>query len=333
MCGRPMEEEGAMATTSEQFSDRDLLVHDAHAHTPVSAVSWGAILAGATAAAALSLILLILGTGLGLSSVSPWVHDGLSAKAVGISTIVWISVTQILASGLGGYIAGRLRTRWTGVHQDEVHFRDTAHGLLAWCVASLATAALLTSVIGSIIGGGIQAGTAVAQAATTTVATTAAANAGTDGANAEADGGAMNYFVDALFRTQPTAATTTTTDGAMPGPPRVQDARASAEVTRILALALYDDSLPAEDKQHAGAIVAAHTGLTQQQAEARVQGMFQRLQTRIEIAETKAQEAANKARKASAYAALWLFISLLIGAFVATLAATFGGRQRDLQSF
>ena len=127
----------------------------------VSGVSWGAIFAGAAAAAALSLILLMLGIGLGLSSVSPWRQDGLSAAAFGVSTIAWITLTQLVASGMGGYLAGRLRTKWAAIHTDEVYFRDTAHGFLAWAIASLATAALLTSVIGSIVSGGVQAGASV----------------------------------------------------------------------------------------------------------------------------------------------------------------------------
>src|SRR5512140_336614 len=76
-----------------------------------SAVSWGAVAAGAAAAASLSLILLMLGVGLGLSSVSPWARDGLSAEAFGLSTIVWLTATSLLASVMGGYLAGRLRTK------------------------------------------------------------------------------------------------------------------------------------------------------------------------------------------------------------------------------
>ena len=126
-----------------------------------SAVSWSAIVAGAAAAASLSLILLILGVGFGLSSVSPWTHDGVSATTFGVSTIRWLTLTQLLAAAMGGYLAGRLRSRWTDVQSDEVCFRDTAHGFVAWAVASLATAALLTTVIGSILGGGVQAGAAM----------------------------------------------------------------------------------------------------------------------------------------------------------------------------
>ena len=128
----------------------------------IQAISWSAILAGAAAAAALSLILLILGTGFGLSTVSPWLNAGIGAKAFGITTILWVTITQLLASGMGGYIAGRLRGNWTGTQADEIYFRDTAHGFLAWSVATLTTAALLTTVIGSIVSGGVHAGATVA---------------------------------------------------------------------------------------------------------------------------------------------------------------------------
>ncbi|MCK9563435.1 MAG: hypothetical protein M0R02_12045, partial [Bacteroidales bacterium] len=115
-----------------------------------SGVSWGAVLAGAVASAALSLILLLLGVGLGLSSVSPWSGEGIGATALSLSSIAWITLMSLAASGVGGYMAGRLRTKWVGVRSDEVYFRDTAHGLLAWGVSTLAMATLLASVAGAI---------------------------------------------------------------------------------------------------------------------------------------------------------------------------------------
>jgi hypothetical protein len=121
--------------------------------TSSSAVSWGAIFAGAAAAASLSLILLMLGAGLGLTSVSPWESRGLDAGTVGIAAIAWLTFTQIVASGMGGYLSGRLRTKWVDTQRDEVYFRDTAHGFLTWAVAALISAALLTSTVGSIVGG------------------------------------------------------------------------------------------------------------------------------------------------------------------------------------
>src|SRR3954468_18801837 len=122
----------------------------------------GAIFAGAAGAAVLSLVLFVLGTGLGLAAVSPWARDGISGTTAGVSSIVWVTIVQLLASGLGGYLAGRLRTRWVTVHTNEVFFRDTAHGFLAWSVATLLMATLLSSAIGGVLSTGAKAGSAVA---------------------------------------------------------------------------------------------------------------------------------------------------------------------------
>jgi hypothetical protein len=87
----------------------------------------------------------VIGNGLGFSAVSPWSNNGASAAAIGSGAIVWLILTQVLASALGGYLGGRLRTKWTGVHTDEVYFRDTAHGLLVWAVGMVITAGFLAS--------------------------------------------------------------------------------------------------------------------------------------------------------------------------------------------
>lgn len=276
---------------------------------PRSAVSWGAVLAGAAAAAALSLILLVLGVGLGLSSISPWARDGASAAAVGVGTILWVTLTQLAASGMGGYLAGRLRTRWADAAGDEIYFRDTAHGFLAWAVASLATAALLGSAIGGIVGTSARVGGAAGAAA---VGATAAATGASE---------LMGYHADALFRRDATA----TGSPAAPA-----DAAPLAEVTRIFATAGRAATLPVEDTRYLGQLVAQRTGLSQADAEKRVTDTWARLQTALNDAQARARDAADTARKASAYASLWLFISLLAGAFVASLCATWGGSRRDL---
>jgi len=295
-----------------------------------SAVSWGAIFAGAAAAASLSLILLILGVGLGLSSVSPWAREGVSAATFGWSTILWLTLTQLLASAMGGYLAGRLRTKWTDVQSDEVYFRDTAHGFLAWAVASLATAALLTSVIGSILGSGVQAGAAVVGGVAST-ATSAFGGAADSARMAQGtEGGPMAYFVDSLFRRDASApAGATAGTGAVAETGGRTSSRDAAEVSRIFMNVSRSDSLPPEDVRYIGQIVAQRTGLSQQDAEKRVTDIYARAQAKLHDAEVAAKDTADKARKASAHSALWLFVSLLIGAFVASLAATFGGRLRD----
>lgn len=325
-----------MAVTTPNYLDEQAHDHryDSanmnYRQTSASAVSWGAIVAGAAAAASLSLILLILGTGLGLSSVSPWDQRGIEASTFSTSTIVWLTVTQLLASAMGGYLAGRLRSKWIDVERDEIYFRDTAHGFLAWAVASLVTAGLLTSVVGSILSGGMQAGTAAA--GTTLRAGSAMVAHGMHGARRANDVGAnaMPYFIDILFRRDAAAMDATPTDG-LTATHRGARYRGSelGEVTRIFQQAAKGGALPAADLRQVGQLVALNTGISQQEAEARVSETYGRLQTAMQDAETAVKQAADQARKASAYAALWLFVSLLAGAFVASLAATIGGRSRD----
>ena len=290
-------------------------------------VSWGAVIAGAAAAAALSFILLILGVGLGLSSVSPW---SFNATAIGVGTIAWLAFMQLAASGIGGYMAGRLRAKWSSVHTDEVHFRDTAHGLLAWAVATLVTVALLAGGTRAVLSGAIDAGTGVAAA----VAPAAAAGAGAAASNASEGGSGVNpldYFSDMLMRSAPAPATATATGTpAMPAaeaPVNAADQR--VEIGRIFASSMSNGTLAADDRAYLGQIVAKRSGVTQAEAEARVDAVYARATKAAADAKAKAQQAAETARKAGAHTALWMFVALLLGAFVAALAATFGGRQRD----
>src|SRR4029079_17235113 len=102
-----------------------------------SAIAWGPIFAGAFAAAAATAVLMLLGSGLGLTLISPWSGESVSLTTVAASTAIWIVVVQWLSSAIGGYLSGRLRTKWVGVHTDEVFFRDTAHGFMAWAVSTL----------------------------------------------------------------------------------------------------------------------------------------------------------------------------------------------------
>lgn len=274
-----------------------------------SAVSWSAIFAGATAATAISLILLFLGTGLGLTVVSPWAYKGMSGTAFGVSTILWFTSMSLIASGLGGYITGRLRTRWLATHSDEVYFRDTAHGFLAWGIATLVTATLVTSVISSVVSGVAQTGATVGGAA-----------ALSDVDESETDK-SLPYFLDSLFRENISASPSVTEVGSE------DDRNASkAEMRRIFLNALSNQTLPPADLSYASQRLAQRTGISQQEAETRIKDIF----TKLRGAEDAARVAADKARKATAYSSLWLFISLLAGAFLACCSAIFGGRQRDL---
>ena len=202
-----------------------------------SAVSWGSVFAGAFVTASLSLILLALGTGIGLSVISPWSDAGFSSAAARNAAIVWLILIEIIASAMGGYLAGRLRTKWVSVHVHEVYFRDTAHGFLVWSVGLVVTAVFFTSVAASMAGRTARG----------------AANASTTGGVPTANG----YFIDSLFRTD--------------RPPAERaDAATRAEAGIILANALTLEDIPDRDKAYLAGLVANTTGLEETAAEARV---------------------------------------------------------------
>jgi hypothetical protein len=278
-----------------------------------SAVSWGAIIAGAVVASALSLALLMLGAGIGLVSVSPWSNNNVSVTTFGILAAAWFIAVQLFASGVGGYLAGRLRTRWVSVHTDEVYFRDTAHGLIVWGVGAIVTAWLLTSGAASVLSGAARAGGSALEAAGTAAGGSAAQAAG-QAASSEASSTA--YFTDMLFR-----ADHPDTSG--------DPAAARAEVGRILVTDALSGEMPAADKAYVAQLVAARTGLSQADADKRVSEVVEQAKNAKDKAVDTAKAAADAARKTGVYVALWAFISLLIGAFSASFMATVGGRVRD----
>ena len=220
---------GAYSGYGEASSNRE-------AHS--SGVSWGAVIAGAFVAAALSLTLLALGAGFGLLSVSPW-SNAASASAVGTAAIIWLIVIQIAASGMGGYIAGRLRTKWVAIHSHEVYFRDTAHGFLAWAVAVVITAAFLAPAATVMVGGAAMSGEMASQE------------------NA--------YFVDTLFRPAPSGSA-----GSPNASIRSADDAARGEAASILANALRQRETTAADRDYLAQLVSSRTGLSQNDAAQRV---------------------------------------------------------------
>jgi len=138
------------------------------AESPVSGVSWPAIIAGAFAAAGATMILLSLGSGLGLAAASPYAR-GPGPATFGVMTGIWLILTQWVSAGAGGYITGRLRTRWANTHTHEVFFRDTAHGFLTWSLATVAAAVLIAPAFAAVAGDAANAANA-AGAATVTAA-------------------------------------------------------------------------------------------------------------------------------------------------------------------
>ena len=268
-------------------------------------VSWAAIFAGGVAAAAITLILMLLGSGFGLTMVSPWVSQSASATTVVVAAAIWLIVVQWIASFFGGYLAGRLRRRWSALHSDEVVFRDSAHGLLTWAVATIVVVVILGSVTSGILGSGAR------------VASSAVGGAARAGVEATGGMPSNGYFVDALFRSADPAR--------INAPGAEGDAAAIRQATRILATSLAAGQVSSDDKSYLVTLVAARTGLSQADAQRRVDGVW----TMIQNAKAKAQDAADKARKAAATTALFGALSLVIGAFIAALSAILGGKLRD----
>jgi hypothetical protein len=271
---------------------------------PKSATSWGAIIAGALVAVAVSLILIALGAGLGFASVSPWSDQGVSAGAFSIAAVIWFIVMQWISSLLGGYITGRMRTRWIGTHVHEVFFRDTANGLVTWALATVVVASVLGSGLASGLGGGAKAVTSVASAGVQGAAHGAMAG----GSNAN-----FGYGIDKLFRS------------ATPGAADASGGDSRAEATRILTNAVSTGGVPDADRTYLATLIASRTGVTQDEAQKRVDDLI----TSANDAATKAKAAADEARKDAAQVALYTALAMLIGAFIASAAAALGGHLRD----
>jgi len=276
-----------------------------------SAVSWSAVIAGAVIAAAVSAMLVTGGTGLGFLSMSPWHNDGASGSALAAGSIIWLLVTQIIAYGVAGYVTGRLRTKWTDAASDEIYFRDTAHGFLVWALSTAIGLVLLGSTVASIVSGAAKAGAALAGAGANAVTAVAG-----QAAQAGADHVSLDYFTDVLLR--PNDPTMTPGQG---------DAR--QEVSRILARSTGASQVSDADRAYLVKLVAQRVGVDEATARQRLTQVQEQARQAAQQAEQKAREAVDAARKVATAFSLWAFASLLIGAFVASLAATIGGRARD----
>ena len=279
----------------------------------VSAVSWPAVFAGAFVAAASSLVLVGLGSGFGLASISPWPNSGASVTTFTVMTAVWLIVFQWLSSGLGGYLAGRLRTKWTNTHTHEVFFRDTAHGFITWSVATILVAGFLASAAALAVGGGIHAAATVASGATQG-ATSAAVQSSGAGAS---QGSSMiaPYDLDMLFRSPGADSNATAAD-------------ARAESARILANGIASGEVPTADRTYLSELVAARTGISKEDAQRRVDTAI----AQAKAASVRARQAADTARKAASEASIFTGLSMLIGAFIACISAALGGQRRDVHA-
>ena len=289
----------------EALADEAVAVREVRAGWAQTAISWGSIVGGAVAAAAIALMLLALGSGVGFSSISALPGRGISAATFGVASAVWLIVVQWVSSALGGYLAGRLRTKSVGLHSDEVFFRDTAHGFLSWAASVVIGVALLAAAMSW----------AAVEAARGASAVTAGATSGIAQGASEQGGGSIDllgYLVDTLFRSPPT-------------PANANPADSRAEIIRLLATDLKNGDIPENDKAYLVQLVSARTGSSQADAEARVNDVI----NKAKAAAAAARQEADAARKATACASFFMAFALLIGAFVAAAGGALGGQHRD----
>jgi hypothetical protein len=299
--------------TDTTIIERDVIV-PAESRTG-SPLSWSAAIAGALAAIAVTFLIVALGSGIGLSFASP--YSGPSAKTMTIAAAVWLLMAETMGFATGGYLAGRLRSpAYDGVI-DETTFRDAAQGLLVWAIGVVAMASL--------------AGLLGLFAAGATAHVTAGAAAGIGAARGQgvtSTSGPTDYFVDLMFRPAPSAATAAgqrpASDTVGIAPASVQPAlsnEARAEITRILARSVSQARIDDSDRAYLAQVVAARTGLSQEEA-----------QRRVTEVEAKARDAADTAAKAAAYVSFWTFMALLFGGAAATLGGILGGQLRDAET-
>ncbi len=311
-----------------------------------SAASWPAIFAGAFVAVSASLVLVALGGGLGFAEISPWPGRGASATTFTVTTAIWLIVTQWLSAALGGYIAGRLRTKWVGTHTHEVFFRDTAHGLVTWAVATVTVAAVLAGSISALVGGGLRAAGNAASGGAPAALTGASAPGLSSGPMPQAPGmlpgvpsapsAALTYEIDKLFRppgpgaAEGAGAAARAMDGTAVGsanpvrnPEDASDPR--VEAVYIAFNAMTTGGVPDADRVYLADLVADQTGIAGAAAQRRVDDFIAALKE----AQTKARAAADAARKAAAEASIYTALAMLVGAFIACVSAALGGRLRD----
>jgi hypothetical protein len=251
-------------------------------------------LAGGFAAASLTVAFIALGSAVGLAAISPWSNSGASATTLHWTGGAFLVLTALISSAVGGYIAGRLRSKWAGIQTDESTFRDTAHGFIAWAFATVMGVLILGTATTSLIG-----------SATTGAATGAAAG----GAQA-VQSAPTEYFVDTLLRRTGGQATAPAAAGA-------DDTR--REVGLIFSRGLgQPDGISAADRTYLAQIVANRTGMNQAEAQARVTEVV-----------NSAKAALDAARKFAAALAGWLTLAMFVGAFAAAAAAVEGGQLRD----
>ena len=277
-----------------------------------SYVEWGPILAGAIAASALSFLLLTFGSAIGLSLTSPWPSSGARLWVVALAVGWWAVAVQIASFAAGGYLAGRMRSRWAE-SSEESEFRDSTHGFMVWAVGVLFGGLLLAFTGGAAIKTATQSAALIAGGATA------------GAANALWQSGPVDYAVDLLLRPEPRG-TATPAAPPQPGPSAQRDDQAlRSEVGRIFAATIQNREFSERDRNYLVRVIQTRTGLPEAEAQSRVDGAVNEARD-LEI---KAREQADKARRAAIITGFIAAASLLISLVAACYFAGIGGRHRN----
>jgi len=266
-------------------------------------VDWCAIAAGAVMATAVSVVLFTFGTAIGLSMVSPYEGEGASRGAYFAALALWTLWIVVSAFMAGGYLTGRLRRRVGDGTEHEVEVRDGAHGLIVWASGVVVASLLLALGVTGAVGTAAQVGGPAAAAA-----------------SVNSDGGITAYTVDSLLRMPANGAAAQTTADPAAGPsPMAGNATADRdEVTRLLTYGLTDGEFGADDKAHVARLIANRTGMSEAEAQARIDTVL-----------AKAKAAADAARRIALIIGFATAATLLVGAAAGAWAATLGGKHRD----
>jgi hypothetical protein len=247
-----------------------------------SYVEWGAVAAGAVAALATGLVLLNFGAAIGLASISPFSSTTTGLKAVGVGAAFWFLLVTLWSFALGGYLAGRLRHRWDDAAETEVEFRDSSHGLLVWSAAVLLGAILAASGV-----------------------TAASKGLGNAASALTSSSDPVSAASDILLRTDKPVQ-------------QVGSSEVRNEISRLIARSLQAGDISAPDKTYLSQVVAARTGISQADAD-----------KRVDDAITELKAGVDRARRIGIILGFLSASILLVGAVTAWWAAALGGKHRD----
>ncbi len=269
-------------------------------------ISWGAVIGGVLMVVAIQLLLSMLVNGIGLTTIDPAQGAAGSPEAgtLSIGAVVWWAVSYLVALVIGGYVAARLAGAWEKTD-------GVLHGLLTWALALVVSFWLLTSAIGSVIGGAFNVVGNAVSGISSTVADAAPQVAGATGLSADQ----VQQQVQELLR---------------PADQTNQSPEAAQRELVSLAPKIVAGGPEADQaQQRAIQIVSQQSGISEEDARARIDQLRQQAEQTAQQAEQTARQAADVTADTVSQASIYGFGALLLGAIAAAIGGSSGTRRRD----